>query len=250
MGRADPESALSTARRLYAPVLPAVGVELALGSDAAQHARVLRLAMGDELELFDGRGGSARARIARVDRGQLTCVGITPRVELVRPYRVTLVQCVPKAGKLDDLVRMTTELGVAEIALAYSEHCVVRPSGRDEHKLERLERIAVEAARQSEQAHVPTISPAAPLSEVLARVPTAAYRAACVERTQRPLPTELHAQEVWLVIGPEGGLSAGDRAALSEAKFDSIALGPTILRTETAAVVGVALALERLGRRC
>ena len=165
-----------------------------------------------------------------------------------RSARVVLVQCLPKAGKLDDIVRMTTELGVSAIALAVSEYCVGRRGGNDEHRAERLERIAIEAARQSEQAYVPEIVPPRPLADVLAGVPDHAYRAAFVERTDRPLPLHLEARELWLVIGPEGGLSPTDRDLLRRANFISAALGRSILRTETAAVVGVALALERFGR--
>jgi 16S rRNA (uracil1498-N3)-methyltransferase len=238
--------AWSSARRLFARELPALGAELELGSDAAQHARVLRLSAGDRLQLFDGRGHSARASVVHADKGSLRCVGREAPRFAPREARVVLVQCLPKAGKLDDIVRMTTELGVSEIALAVSEYCVARGS-RDEHKLERLERIALEACRQSEQDWLPTLHAPRPLADVLARVPADAYRAACVERSAVPLPVRVDAPALWLVIGPEGGLSPGDRALLTRENFVSTALGRSILRTETAAVVGVALALERLG---
>lgn len=247
MDRADPEGALS-ARRLFARTLPAPGVELELGADAAQHARVLRLAAGEEVRLFDGRGHEARARIVSLSKGALCCALVEDASFVPRSARVVLVQCLPKAGKLDDIVRMTTELGVAEIALAESEYCVRRASRDADHKLERLERIAIEAARQAEQPYVPTITAPRPLAQVIASAPAHAYRAACVERTLTPLPVQLESSELWLVIGPEGGLSARDRAELQACAFTSIALGRSILRTETAAVVGVALALERIGR--
>lgn len=251
MDRADPEGALS-ARRLFSARLPAPGEQVALGSDAAQHARVLRIAAGSTIALFDGRGGAATARVVSLDKRDLTCEGLTPIAQLPRPPRVVLVQCLPKAGKLDDIVRMTTELGVSAILLALSEHCVARAGDpraqRAEHKLERLERIASEAARQSEQAYLPELAAPAPLREVLARAPRSAYKAACVERTATPLPDVVQADEVWLVIGPEGGLSARDRTELAAFDFAPVALGRSILRTETAAVVGVALALERLDR--
>jgi 16S rRNA (uracil1498-N3)-methyltransferase len=245
--RADPEAALS-ARRLFARTLAAQGESLTLDAEAAQHARVLRLGVGAEVELFDGRGASARARVEEVGKGGLRCVVCTPIMTRVQPARVVLVQCLPKAGKLDDIVRMTTELGVAEIALAISEYCVSKATRAADHKLERLERIAIEAARQAEQPFVPTLHAPLPLAEVLARVPEDAYRVACMERTETPLPAQLTAPSCWLAIGPEGGFSARDRAQLAAASFTSFALGASILRTETAAVVGVALALERFGR--
>ncbi|MDB4973574.1 MAG: Ribosomal small subunit methyltransferase [Myxococcaceae bacterium] len=249
MDRTHPQSALSPGqvRRLFAPELPEMGSELALDSEAVQHARVLRLAVGDPVRLFDGRGHSALSRIVHSAKGALRCVGLEPPVLMERTAKVVLVQCLPKLGKLDDIVRMTTELGVSTIALALSEYCVTR-SVREDYKAERLERIAIEAARQSEQAYLPAILPPQPLADVLSRVPDHAYRTAFVERSERALPLHLEARELWLVIGPEGGFSPTDREILSRANFISSSLGRSILRTETAAVVGVALALERFGR--
>jgi 16S rRNA (uracil1498-N3)-methyltransferase len=252
--RADPEGDLKPRlggageRRLFARTLPSLEAELSLAGDAAQHARVLRLAAGDEVQLFDGLGSSARARIVQLGKGVLRCIGIEAPVHVARAADVVLIQCLPKAGKLDDIVRMTTELGVAQIALAVSEHCVTRASRDADHKLERLERIAQEAARQAEQPYVPAISAPRPLAEVLARAPKDVYRAVCLERSSAPFPRELRERACWLVIGPEGGFSARDRSELAAANFHPIALGGSILRTETAAVVGVALALERFGR--
>lgn len=234
-------------RRLYARPLPREGIEVELGAEAAGHARVLRLAAGDRVQLFDGQGHAVVSEITHASKGTLRARPLAAPSFAARSERVVLVQCLPKSGKLDDIVRMTGELGVAEIALAVSEHCVAKAT-REEQKVERLERVAIEAARQSEQPYVPVLHPARPLAEVLARAPADAYRAALVERSVAPLPDLLPAREVWLVVGPEGGLSSADRAALALANFIPTALGRSILRTETAAVVGVALALERLGR--
>lgn len=258
MDRPDPEGPLSeppkepAARRLYASVLPDLGAELELGAEAAQHARVLRLSVGDRLQLFDGRGSTIKVELLQCGKGTLRCVGRETAVLTPRPPRVVLVQCLPKAGKLDDIVRMTTELGVAAVLLAVSEYCVARGGSTRhdaEHKLDRLERIAIEAARQSEQSYLPELAAPRPLAEVLARAPQAAYRAACVERSAEPLPLRVDAPELWLAIGPEGGFSPTDRSLLSQANFVSTALGRSILRTETAAVVGVAVALDRLLHR-
>lgn len=251
MDRVDPDGPLNVpeARRLYAPTLPEGEAELELGADAAQHARVLRLTSGDVVELFDGRGAKVQAEVLALAKRSLRCRARGPRSQVQRSTRVVLVQCLPKAGKLDDIVRMTTELGVAEIALAISERCIARETEREEQRATRLLRIAVEAARQSEQPFVPILAPPRPLAEVLARAPEGAFRGACIERSAAPFPLMVASDELWLVIGPEGGLSAGDRAALQAADFAPVALSRSILRTETAAVVGVGLAMERLGRR-
>jgi 16S rRNA (uracil1498-N3)-methyltransferase len=248
--RPDPEEAeLSGARRLFCAALPeAPGAAIELGEESARHARVLRLGAGDALQLFDGKGGSIPVRIEALARGGLRCVATGPLLRLARGPEVVLVQCLVKARKLDDIVRMTTELGVAAIHLAQSEHCVVQRTDRDAHKAARLLRIAGEAARQSEQPYLPSIFEAAPLEQVLARAPANALRLALTERSQADFPRLCGALSLWLVVGPEGGLSSRDREILSHAKFAPTSLGRAILRTETAAVVGVALGLNHLGR--
>jgi 16S rRNA (uracil1498-N3)-methyltransferase len=237
-------------RRLFAAALPVQGEHVDLDPEALAHARVLRLQPGDEIELFDGQGRLVRARVVQLDK-RAGCVTAVDAVRSVpRGRRVVLVQCQPKGHKLDDIVRMTTELGVSAVHIAVSDRCVARSSSeRGEPKAERLRRVAREAARQSEQAYVPEILPPAPLEQVLARAPHEAYRAAFVERTDKTLPANISAPELWLVVGPEGGFSPRDRALLSRYGYANAALGRAILRTETAAVVGVALGLERLGRR-
>jgi 16S rRNA (uracil1498-N3)-methyltransferase len=248
--RAGAEEEGLDARRLFSALLPTPGAELALDAEAVQHARVLRLSAGDEVELFDGRGATLRARLVQLDKRAGVCVALTEPERVPAGPRVVLVQCQPKGTKLDDIIRMTTELGVSAIHVALSERCVARSEGfRADPKLERWGRIAREAARQSEQAYVPEIVAPAPLSEVLGRAPREAYRAAFVERTAAPLPGAMNVPELWLAVGPEGGFSAADRALLTQAGFVPAALGRAILRSETAAVVGVALGLERLGRK-
>jgi 16S rRNA (uracil1498-N3)-methyltransferase len=235
-------------RRLFCPTSLAEGTGFSLGEAAAQHARVLRLAAGEKVELFDGLGHLLAARIDRLAKADLLCTALSPAVFTPRGPEVVLVQCLPKGKKLDDIVRMTTELGVAAIHLAVSERCVVQKSTRADHKIERLVRIAREAARQSEQAYVPEITEPSSLESVLARAPAGAERAALTERSDAGFSVSPGAASLWLVVGPEGGLSSRDREILSHAKFVSHGLGRAILRTETAAVVGVGLGISALGR--
>jgi 16S rRNA (uracil1498-N3)-methyltransferase len=245
---ADLEEAGLNARRLFCAELGGQG-PLELGQAAAQHARVLRLSQGDPVELFDGRGGSLPARIQLLSKGRLVCEPTGPVLRVPRGPELVLVQCVVKGKKLDDIVRMTCELGVAAIHLALSERCVAQRSDRDEHKVERLARVASEAARQSEQPYIPEIVEPAGLEQVVSRAPPEAAKLALTERSAKPFPWAPEAPSLWMVVGPEGGLSPRDRDILSQKKFAAAGLGRAILRTETAAVVGVALGLSALGRR-
>src|SRR5690606_20233665 len=118
----------------------------------------------------------------------------------------------PKGTKLDEIVRMVTEAGVAEIQLAIAERSIARPDeSRGRSRLERLEKIAREASRQSERAEVPTITAPAPLIEVAARAPATSARLMLSPRVGLPWAEVLGPHtEAWLIVGPEGGLSEAE----------------------------------------
>lgn len=215
------------------------GAFTTLDAEATGHARVLRLRDGERVVLFDGRGRRAEGSLATRD-GQLGAL-VEGEPTLVPPPRFTLVEGVPKGDKLDDVVRMATEIGVRAIHLALTERCVARPRGeRADKQVARLRRIAWAAAAQAEQAWVPEVLAPAPLDEVVARAPLAAARIVAAPRTGAPFssigPRELD-HGAWLVVGPEGGLSTEEEASLVRAGWRSVALATGILRTETAAAV-------------
>lgn len=233
-------------RRLYARQLPAAGGELTLDDEARRHAQVLRLSVGDELCLFDARGGEADARVLRCDKRALVCEVGAP-VQLAPPReRLQLAVCVPKAAKLELIVRMSTELGVSAVQLIASEHAVPK-YGSDAPKLERLQRIAIEACAQSEQAYAPALLGPVPLAAALAGVPATMAKLACVTRVDAPSimrqAAQLSAAEVWVLVGPEGGFAAAELALLEQHQVSAISLGRGILRVETACVAACATLL-------
>jgi 16S rRNA (uracil1498-N3)-methyltransferase len=250
MDRAGADEDELGTRRFYAPTLAShEHSSLALGEEAARHARVLRLSIGDKVELFDGGGRSCRAEVHQLTRSELVCRLDAARVHEVGP-RVVLVLCLPKAHKLDDVVRMTAELGITQIRLALSERSLPRSEAeRVWAKRERLEKIAIEALRQSENAWLPTIHPPCNLADHLAEAPENATKIALIERTSTPFELPAASQEVWVIVGPEGGLSEGDRKVIERLGCVKTGLGRPILRSETACVVGVALILDRLRRQ-
>ena len=231
-------------RRLHHPALPDTNTELELSEAATRHAKVLRLAVGDPLVLFDGAGREADARILRLGDHLRCAVDAAREVASIHP-RVVLCVCVPKGAKLEQVVRGATEVGVVAVHLAISERCVARPSGDAFKKLERLRRIAQEAARQSGRASVPDVLAAAPLAEVAGRADPCARRLVAVPGAA---PLEGVGDEAWLIVGPEGGLSPGEQDHLVAAGWTPIGLGPSVMRAETAAVVGAALVGAALRR--
>jgi 16S rRNA (uracil1498-N3)-methyltransferase len=236
-------------RRLFATELPADGGAVMLPLESLEHVHVLRLEPGAEVELFDGQGGVADATIARVSKREVECLAAPRQLAPLRRGGLQLVVCLPKAGKLETIVRMTTELGVAGIHLASSERSVPK-LGADSAKIGRLRRVAREACAQSGNARAPELSGPRPLLEAAAAAPSGALKLAFWEAASQPLPAAYgggYDAEIWAVVGPEGGLSEAEATALASHGYAPISLGSHILRAETACVVIAALLLDRSG---
>jgi len=238
-------------RRLFAPELPPAGGLIELPDESARHARVLRLVAGQRVELFDGRLGQADAVIEALSRERIVC-RTQPRQLLPAPApALHLVLGVPKGSKVEDVLRMLAELGVASLHLAQCERSVPR-AGDAPARMARLARVALEACAQSGQPLATTVLAPAPLLQVADAVPGAARRLVFWERARTALDAALagaqSGPEVWAVVGPEGGLSEREVAELQARGFAAVGLGSALLRVETAAPVAAALLLDRMGR--
>jgi 16S rRNA (uracil1498-N3)-methyltransferase len=237
-------------RRLFADALPEAGGEVVLPPESAEHARVLRLTRGTTVELFDGQAGEAQASLTELSRTRAVCLA-QPR-RSVPPPAATLhvVLALPKGKKLEDITRMLTELGISSLHLALSERSVPRPAEATA-RLARLRRIALEACAQSGQACAPELHPPRPLLAIAAAIPAAARKLVFWEHASAPLDAVLGpvpGTELWVVIGPEGGLGDDEVGALRALGFAEVGLGHALLRVQTAVPVIAALLLERIGR--
>ncbi len=219
--------------------------------EAANHvARVLRLDVGDALTVFDGEGAEYIARIAAISRGEVRIVPGERRAnECESRLRLTLVQGVSRGERMDWVVQKAVELGVTRIVPVLTERSVVRLDAAQAHGKQRHWRgIAVSACEQSGRGYLPQITAAVPLDAWLAGLPPGGLKVlpsldgAAGLASLPPL-----AREVLVLIGPEGGLSDSEAAAALRSGFRPVRLGPRVLRTETAAVVALALLQQRFG---
>ncbi len=221
------------------------GDELTLGREDCKHvARVLRLAAGESIGVFDGRGSEWLAEIVDADRDAVRVrLGLQCTDVVEAPLEIVLIQGVCRPDRLDWLVAKATEVGVARIALCASER-VEAPRVTDA-RLERWNRIAREACKQCGRRRVPEVAPprtldalgpgegldllldgspgSRPLGELLAGPAPAAVR---------------------IAVGPESGFSAAEVERLEGAGWRRGSLGPRTLRTETAGPVAAALVLH------
>jgi 16S rRNA (uracil1498-N3)-methyltransferase len=226
------------------------GSELALPEQAGEHvARVLRLVAGDVITLFNGNGCDYPSTILVVGKRQVTVqVQSSQALANESPLRLTLAQGVARGEKMDLIVQKATELGVARIVPLLTERSEVKlNAGRAEKRLAHWRAVAASACEQSGRARVPDVAPAVSLDTWLRELPSddALRLALLPEGTQKAAALPFTPAGGVLVVGPEGGLGLRDVAALTEAGFHGLRLGPRILRTETAGLAALA-ALQAL----
>jgi 16S rRNA (uracil1498-N3)-methyltransferase len=222
--------------------------------------RVLRLVVGDELVVFDPVAHTeSRARVVRADVHEGEIEADEPEPSAVRARRaLVLVQSLSKGDKLDAIVRDATELGATAVIVARARRSVVQVDGaRAEARLERLRRVAEQAARQCGRADPPEIVGPLDWSRALAAAldrasPASVGGAFCLHphgaATLGALLVDAVARGGGLAfaIGPEGGLTDDELSVAAEAGFVTASFGARVLRTETvaAAVLGAVCVLE------
>lgn len=226
------------------------GEAVALSAGEAHHAmNVMRLGVGDAVELFDGRGAAADGTIVEASRGEVSVRVVSRRPPVARPGPVIhLAFAVPKGKRLDWLLEKATELAAGSLTPVGFEHSVVDPGELAGAKRERWIGRCVSAAKQSGLDWLPELHTPQPLTDFLARfteagwvglVGSAGADAGSVKQALASISTE-PARDVCLLVGPEGGLTTAEYAATRQAGFTPVRLGRTTLRIETAAIAMIA----------
>lgn len=230
----------------------APGDELALGADGSGHViRVLRMRPGDPVVLFNGDGNDYPAVVTHCHRRQ-----VHARVDKVvagdreSPLRLVLAQALVSNNKMDLVVQKATELGVQGIVVLVTERATVALDGkRSQRRLAHWRAIATAACEQSGRAVIPAITPPQGLHPWCARGDHApgARLLLAPDGGQRLRELPHAAAAATLVVGPEGGLSGAEMETLAAAGFTRLALGPRVLRTETAGLAALAALQARWG---
>lgn len=229
------------------------GARVTFDAQETRHlARVLRLRPGDVLRVVDGSGDELTVRLTRVEarRAEGELLGRQPRPS-ESPLQLTLAQGLPKGDKMEAIIRMATELGVARVVPVITERTVVRADAtRGAGRLLRWQRVAREAAKQCGRTVIPEVTPSRALAEWLGDGSPEGLllclwedERACLADRLPPAPVAA----ATLVVGPEGGLAADEVECLTEAGAVVASLGPRLLRTETAGPVGLALLQAHYG---
>jgi 16S rRNA (uracil1498-N3)-methyltransferase len=228
--------------RFYVDEPLRAGSVCTLSEDAAHHAiHVLRLREGEDITLFNGRGGEFAARIASIQRLRIAVDLLQHRaIERESPLRVTLVQGVSAGEKMDSTVRKAVELGVAEVQPVLAARSVARPKGdRAENRRAHWQKVAIAACEQCGRNRIPEVHP---LISVVDYQPSGAGMKLLLSPASKLKFSEAVKNKTAFILaaGPEAGFTAEEEAALAGAGFVPASLGPRVLRTETAAVAALA----------
>jgi 16S rRNA (uracil1498-N3)-methyltransferase len=216
-----------------------------LGPDASHHVlKVLRLRVGDALVVFDGSGSEFAAEIESCAQSRVRVRVLEPRPGVAEsPLRITLVQAITRADRMDWTLQKATELGAHAIAPVLSARSVVKLDGEQaRRKVEHWRAIVVNACEQCARSTLPIVREPEPLADYLAR-PRLSGRSVVLEPTASDELASIAGGDgdLELLIGPEGGFEPTELEFAARSGFETRRLGPRILRTETAGVAAIAV---------
>ena len=218
------------------------GIQVELHAAAARHVQqVLRLKPGQHISVFDGRGGEYDAQIAGA-RKQVVSVEVHSfrAVDVESPLRIHLGQGLARGDRMDQAIQKAVELGVGEVTPLGTERSVIKlKAERVGRRLEHWQSVAVHAAEQCGRTQVPTVHAPVELDRWLETVQADLKVFMEPTATNALIDISPSGSGVALLIGPEGGLTESELASASRAKFAGVRMGPRVLRTETATVVGL-----------
>jgi 16S rRNA (uracil1498-N3)-methyltransferase len=231
----------------YVDALPEVGGHAAVSGDEGFHAgTVRRIRPGEELVLGDGDGGLARCVVEEAGRDGLRAL-VQERwsVEPERPP-VTVVQALPKSERSELAIETATEAGADAFLAWQATRCVANWDGaRVDKGLRRWRAVARSAAKQSRRAFIPPVDGVVSTAQLLGRIRDEVAAGGIVlalhESAAGPLADVplARAKSLMLLVGPEGGIAPEEVAELTAAGAVTVRLGPTVLRTSTAAAVAL-----------
>lgn len=221
------------------------------GEDEKHIKTVLRAKEGEEVTLCDGEGMDYQCRIASLERGVLLDILSKEVCETEPKTKITLYQGLPKADKMELIIQKCVELGIDRIVAVSTERAIVKLDKKETKKLERWQKIAEAAAKQSGRGKIPEIGQQVlKFKDAVAEAKTLDGAIIPYEKEQetgiRQFVQNFQGESIGIFIGPEGGFSEEEIALAQENGVTPITLGKRILRTETAGMTTVAILLYEL----
>jgi 16S rRNA (uracil1498-N3)-methyltransferase len=224
------------------------------GTDARHIDRVLRLKQGDHIAVATGNGDEYDVVLEEIHTNMVKGIIAGMRESTNDPpLSVILIQGLPKGDKLELIIQKCTELGIAEIWPVHTERSVVKLAGpKAEERRERWQRIALEAAKQCRRQRVPLVKSIQSWQNALENMfdnyqGILLWESENTNSLKEALSGLTGDRPVYILVGPEGGLSE-EEVHLAQAKgICTVTLGPRILRTETAGLAALSIIMYELG---
>lgn len=212
-----------------------------IGDDAFHIARSLRMAVGDEITVSDGKGAALLCTLTRIRDDECECE-IKEKLECKTepPFPITLCMAYPKGDKLEVVVQKAVELGATRIIPFESSRCIKRPKAeKQEKQTQRLNKIAEEAAKQCGRCTLPIVTPPMSYDNMLKEISKASLRIFCYEDESKKSIKDLLAdieipKDAAVIVGSEGGFSPKEAEEAKRQGCSLVSLGGRILRCETA----------------
>lgn len=225
-----------------------------IGEECNHIVKVLRHDIGDLITLCDGHGMDYLCRIEEMDKKRVVVTVLEKISSKTEPVtKITLFQGLPKSDKMEWIIQKTTELGVDEIYPMNTTRAIVKikDDKREKDKVQRWQKVALEACKQSNRSRVPTVYSIINFSDALEMKNQFDLMIIPYEKQQegslQSLLQSFQGQKIAILIGPEGGFEEEEvQLAVKKGVFP-ISLGPRILRTETAAIISVGLVMSYKG---
>jgi 16S rRNA (uracil1498-N3)-methyltransferase len=232
--------------RIFTDLLLSCDTTVAIEGSAARHlSSALRMKVGQEITLFNGQGGEYAAELTEVGKNRVSAKVVEHRdIHRESALKLHLAIGVSRGERMDLIVQKATELGVTEITPLFTERTEVKLSGeRLDKKIRHWQQVAISACEQCQRNLVPVInSPATPDQWLhLSGQNSDALKLVLHHRTEKRLSEHQAVSDVCLLVGPEGGLSDREIEAAIGNGFQPLALGPRVLRTETAPLAAISI---------
>lgn len=223
-------------------------------SDDRKHmTKVLRLGIGDVIIVSDTVAYEYEAEIIEIEKDYVDAKILDKQKFAREPeLQVTLFQGIPKQGKMETIIQKTVELGVHSVVPVFTDRTVVVDHGGFHKKIERWQKVSDEAVKQCKRGIIPEIQREETFKEMLNAIvnfdlilfPYENEENFTIKDCLRNL--ERKPRTVAIIIGPEGGFSEKEAAAVKDAGGKCVTLGKTILRTETAGMTALAMTMYEL----
>ncbi len=233
--------------RFFVPEINSDKISIS-GEDAKHIIKSLRISIGEEITLCDGNGYDYQGKITDITDSVLINIISKTKTESEPSVKITLFQALPKGDKMELIIQKCVELGVYKIVPVLTERCISRPDEKSmKKKVERYNKIASEAAKQSGRGIIPEVSGLLTLNDAVKTLPKESI--VFYENGGSSLKTLINenTSELGVFVGSEGGFSKDEIVFLEKNGVFPATLGKRILRCETAPICGLSVILSLTG---